>query len=345
MICGIDEAGYGPLLGPLCVAAAALRVDDWREGDPAPDLWAVLARGVARRAGEARGRLLIADSKKAKLANDSRTRHPLVHLEAAALGAIHCAGEGPGRAPFPEDDRALFDALGVRLESHAWYAGPPTALPVGGTREALGIRANALASVLEERGVGVLSIRCAALGEGEFNGVVRRTRSKAEATIACIGAHLRHALGAFATGRWGRPGDHLRIVCDRLGGREQYAGMLERELNALPGLRAAVRPLAEGPALSRYEAAWPALPGSAGPGRAVIAFAAESEDKHLPVALASMVAKYVRELAMLRFNRYWCSRIPEIKPTAGYWQDARRWLREAAAAITPDERRAMVRIA
>ena len=59
-----------------------------------------------------------------------------------------------------------------------------------------------------------------------------------------------------------------------------------------------------------------------------ISFAVEAESSHLPVALASMAAKYVRELMMLRLNRYFNGFLPELKPTAGYTEDARRYLAE-----------------
>ena len=57
-------------------------------------------------------------------------------------------------------------------------------------------------------------------------------------------------------------------------------------------------------------------------------FASKSDEKHMPVALASMVAKFTRELHMMRFNRYFASLVPDIKPTAGYVQDGRRFLKE-----------------
>jgi hypothetical protein len=59
-----------------------------------------------------------------------------------------------------------------------------------------------------------------------------------------------------------------------------------------------------------------------------ITFAQSAEDAHFPVALASMLAKYVRELMMIRFNRYFQSLAPDLKPTAGYVQDGRRFLAE-----------------
>ena len=46
-----------------------------------------------------------------------------------------------------------------------------------------------------------------------------------------------------------------------------------------------------------------------------------------------MIAKYVRELIMLRLNRVFRGRLPELKPTAGYVQDARRYLKEIEPVI------------
>ena len=48
-------------------------------------------------------------------------------------------------------------------------------------------------------------------------------------------------------------------------------------------------------------------------------------------------------LMMMRFNRYWQARVPELKPTAGYVQDARRWLRDVGSLATPAERTMMIR--
>jgi hypothetical protein len=83
--------------------------------------------------------------------------------------------------------------------------------------------------------------------------------------------------------------------------------------------------------------------------RAGVMFLTESEDAHLPVALASMTAKYARELMMARFNRYFAAlaraRGVELKATAGYALDARRWLSEAGAMLTPADREHLVRIA
>src|SRR5262249_19658827 len=130
-----------------------------------------------------------------------------------------------------------------------------------------------------------------------------------------------------------------RVVVDRQGGRTSYAGVLGK---GFP--EAEVRVVGECEARSRYEIVEPAGPsGGARPRRMSVMFTMEGEGRPLPVALASMAAKLVRELFMARFNRYWCGRVTELKPTAGYNTDARRWLREAREWITEDERRTLVR--
>jgi hypothetical protein len=48
-----------------------------------------------------------------------------------------------------------------------------------------------------------------------------------------------------------------------------------------------------------------------------------------------MISKYVRELAMLRFNRFWSARVPDLRPTQGYPVDARRF----RAAIAAEQQR------
>ncbi len=48
-------------------------------------------------------------------------------------------------------------------------------------------------------------------------------------------------------------------------------------------------------------------------------------DAFAPTALASMMAKYLRERMMHAFNCFWQSHLPELAPTAGYPQDAKRF--------------------
>jgi ribonuclease HII len=59
-----------------------------------------------------------------------------------------------------------------------------------------------------------------------------------------------------------------------------------------------------------------------------IAFKKSADDLAVPVSLASMTAKYLREIYMHAFNQYWQQHLPELKPTAGYAADAKRFLKD-----------------
>jgi hypothetical protein len=317
LYCGIDEAGYGPMLGPLVVGLAMFRVEAWDPGDPAPDLWERLARAVCKTAREAGDRIAVGDSKRLKLPNDSRSHHPCTHLERAVLTTLAMRGD------HPSDDASLLTAMGEILPSQPWYAGEPLPLPLDRPPEALRIDANLLAAACETAGVAAAGLRVRLVPEDTFNEVVRGTGSKAATTAGPVAELLR----AAADGGDGP----VRIVCDRQSGRLDYEDIVAR---AFPG--EAVELDARTPRASRYLVR---------EGRVAIHFETAAEDRHLPTALASMAAKLVRELMMARLNRHFAARLPGLRPTAGYVQDARRWLADARGVLTDDERKALVRIA
>lgn len=334
LLAGIDEAGYGPTLGPLTVGLSMFRLNDIDPALGTPNLWDLLNTGVCKEPGrggkpDTKGRIAIADSKRLKLSNSVSTTHPLVHLERGVLACLGAIEQSPGT----DDD--LLGMLGTIWPSHACYQGDSASLPVAHNNAELGIAGSILARSLAKAHIDLVTLRCRLMPEAEFNHIVRDTGSKAQATSAALGEHLRHAWTVL---RSSEPDTRLGIACDRQGGRAAYADLLDA---ALPNSLITI--IEESDTRSQYTVEKDGL-------RAGITFLVEAESAHLPVALASMVAKYVRELAMMRFNRSWSRRCVELKrepvrPTAGYAQDARRWLAEMGTTLTREDRASLVRIA
>src|SRR5205814_286318 len=107
---------------------------------------------------------------------------------------------------------------------------------------------------------------------------------------------------------------------DRQGGRIYYAAMLQ---HACPD--GFVEVLDESERCCRYRMQV---------GRQLHwTFQVEAESQHFTVALASMISKYVREVLMGQFNRFWQTHVPGLKRTAGYPGDASRFYDEIRPAM------------
>lgn len=307
---GIDEAGYGPMLGPLAAAATVFRIADADPDEGPPALWSRLGKVVARSPADRRRRLAIADSKRLKGARDGKA-HPLRHLERGVLCML-AAADGAG---IPDSDGDAFSRLGVdlaRLETRPWYR-EATPLPLGASRDRLAIDAARVRRELDAAGVEVVGMLAEAVDEEAFNRLCRNAGK----------AHVNfHAAMRLVDRIWTAHGAAApRVVIDRHGGRSDYVQPL---MQAFPD--AELEEVGRTDRISRYRLRRP-------DGEIVLSFEAESEDRHLPTALASMTAKLVREWSMTRFNRHFAAMAPEVKPTAGYVADARRWLEEIAPAF------------
>jgi ribonuclease HII len=307
---GIDEAGYGPLLGPLCVGTSAFRLcaaapsSDSHAPLAPPDLWKALASGVCRKPKDARRRIAVADSKKLKSAG----KQPLVHLERGVLAFL--GGE------IPADDASLFARLGVSAagtRATPWHTGA-LPLPVAISAAEAAIARNLVSTALDRAGASLAALGVAALDPPAFNALYDALGNKASINLSLVYQSLRAI--DLARGE-----DDAFVAVDRQGGRGDYRdGLAEHLADGRP-----VRVVEETDERSTYAIGGG---GTRSEGALVVSFEVEAEDHHLPVALASMAAKYTRELSMRRLNAFFAERLPELAPTAGYVEDGRRFLRE-----------------
>jgi len=296
---GIDEAGYGPMLGPLCVACTVFSVRDHDPERGAPNLWSLLNAAITRSKNDKKSRIAVEDSK-SLIVQGGDPCERVRHLERGVLSFVSACGE------LPADCSAFFRMVGADQPSQRWYAST-SPLPVANRPDELRIAAAMLHRAMQKAGVALELLRCEAIDADAFNQQVRVTNSKASVNFASA---MRLVDGIW--NRWREA--HPRIVIDRHGGRTHYREDLQL---CYPDAQIVI--LDESDRMSRYEL-------TRGRSQVTITFTTESESLHLPAALASMTAKYTRELMMIRMNRYFKAMMPELKPTAGYTQDARRYL-------------------
>jgi ribonuclease HII len=90
----------------------------------------------------------------------------------------------------------------------------------------------------------------------------------------------------------------------------------------------------EGFVLAREEGMERSVYQVAGLGREIeLTFQPRADRQYFCVALASMVSKYLRELLMLEFNRFWQAQVPGLRATAGYPGDALRFFQAIRPAV------------
>jgi len=314
IVAGIDEAGYGPVLGPLIVTGVAFNVPDELVD---VSMWKLLAQAVARKPSRRRRRIAIADSK--KLYSRQRARS-LEHLERGVLAMLAAGGNRP--ETFGRLLASVSPASQPCAAAYPWYADGELAIPRCISRTDLALGANALSVAMKQAGVSLADVRVECLFVRQFNSMIEATRNKSVALLS-VTSRLLMRLWDIA------PGGLLRVYVDRQGGRVRYLNELQRIFEG-----AALKIVDESDSLSAYSI-------SDGRRRAEIVFSPACEDKQLPVALASMTSKYVRELFMKLVNDYWLRHLPGLAATAGYYTDGRRFygeIRPLVRKLNIDER-------
>jgi hypothetical protein len=292
IIVGIDEAGLGPNLGPFVVTAIAWEVPD----HPAEcDFAAALAELLTDDPALCDEWLVIADSKLLFIPHRSMSVP-----ERSVLAMLGSWNTLP--ATLRQLDAALQPGC-PRDDDPPWLAGRDLPLPLDAEPAAI---ETAVGWLRERCALRIRHIECRIVQPAEFN---RRLKSANKAAVTSE-YHLE-VLGATcrACGE-----DDVLVISDKHGGRNTYAAMLSAMWDG-----AWIDVLAEGPLLSRYRI-----------GRVECRFEPRAE-QYLPVAMASMISKYVREAHMRQFNRFWAEHLPELRPTQGYPEDSRRFAEDIAA--------------
>ena len=300
IVVGIDEAGYGPNLGPLVQAAVALHLP---ASDPAGwDTLKPLVRSAAGRWGRD-ARLVIDDSK--------RVYHGQNALGKLELGVLACVSK-PVESFGELLDHLCSPAIVADIRAETWFD-PDARLPIEAPADRIAKQRAALASF---SGARFGSIFARVVPAPRFNDCVARSGNKSSILSDGLIELAQHSADAA-------PGEEpLRFLCDKQGGRAFYAAQLQE---AFP--EGFVSAEVEGPDESRYR-----ILGLPRP--VTVSFRPRADSDSVAVALASMVCKYIREVCMLQFNAYWAKAVPGLVATAGYPVDAKRFFADIRPAMT-----------
>jgi len=263
IVCGIDEVGYGPLLGPLVIAATAMRVPDAAVRE---DIWELLRNSTASAKKHLRGRLLVADSKKAYTRKSG-----IGHLRRTTLASLAVMNVRPSNVL--ELIKSLSPQTTERLGRYPWY-GNLADIPLGADEE-LSIATSVLADDLAANGIEFLEMKCECLDVGYYNELVEKFRNKASVSFSSVCSLIYGIYTSYA-------GEKLHFFIDRQGGRSNYASVLSR---IFTGMELSVLRETDDSSSYRLEAGNRAM---------VLHFCKKADGRFFPVSLASMAAKYVR---------------------------------------------------
>jgi hypothetical protein len=317
-IIGTDEAGYGPNLGPLVVTGSAWTVPtNPREFD----FWTVLA-DVVSQANE-KGKLQVADSKQVY-----SPAKGLVSLERNILPILRVCFGGivsfreltqqlVGFSKTGEASQCAGTANAHPFDVEPWYEEADIQLPLAADEDEIERSTRKLSNALDAANIRLNAIHSDIVLTQRFNDICESNGTK--------GAALSRSTFGLIRSLWDPDTvEPTFVIGDKHGGRNRYLDLIYEQLD---GQWATT--ITEGRASSSY---------SVGATRLTFQTRAES---HFPVAVSSMVCKYIRELSMELFNEFWQSHVEDLKPTKGYPQDARRFradIADAQAALgIPDQ--------
>lgn len=299
---GMDEAGYGPNLGPLVISGTLWRVPNGVDGERLYEhLPRVSAPGTDFAAPETT--ILIGDSKSLYSPGSG-----LARLEQGVFAALAASTHG-GRAACPTTWRTLLVTCDSTctdvIDSAPWYVGYDGPVPVDATPQVIATAQQILADALATAGIELMAIRARLIFPEAFNRRVRECGSKGSALSLWTLELVEQLLQPVSDGP-------ILIQSDKHGGRTRYAALLQ---HVFP------EHLIEVHEETRQQSTYRWGPAS----RSIEARFTAKGERFLPSALASMLSKYLRELAMRAFNRFWQQHVPNLKPTAGYPVDAKRF--------------------
>jgi ribonuclease HII len=303
LVIGIDEAGYGPSMGPLVIGATVWRVPTNISIAAMAEILEPELRPVPR--GRNDDWISIGDSKKILVGKNG--------WQSLCNGARwlleHLWGH---RDDWWSHASKLASSDWNRARAVAWYEhlDAPVIFFEASDNDAIQHAQQRADAKLALAGIELLAAKARLIDEPYFNEQMENLGNKAtllsESSLA-----LAKELCQECTDR--NEIESIEIYCDKHGGRNRYQSLLmhcfDDEWFTIDS---------ESKSLSQYHASWKNHP---------LSFQFQvGGDSLVPSAAASILAKWLREVCMLSLNKFWQSKSTKpLLPTAGYYVDAVRF--------------------
>jgi ribonuclease HII len=195
-----------------------------------------------------------------------------------------------------------------RLDNYPWHQNAGS-FPLSADRTDVAIASTVLKNDLSSNNIKLLQLQSCCLDVAYYNKMVSAVKNKADVLFTATSQLIKRAYDKFGC-------DGLQIIVDRQGGRVHYRQSLQR---MFPDMELEV--IRESPTISSYQL-------QSGRRQMRLHFAVGADDRFLPVSLASMLSKYIRELLVDNINRYFTGFASDLQPTAGYWKDGLRFIED-----------------
>jgi len=304
IIVGIDENGYGPILGPLIITASAFKVE--KRGN----LWQIL--NISKNPDNYPERVVVTDSKKLFSRNSLRCRRAGEKTVAIFFSLLF--------KKLPKEPDSFFSKILLNfslfpklcLESKTRYKPCWGKISLPLWLKDIVVRGFSLAKIekgiikeseelkkkLKEKKIKFLGLKTICVCPFQFNKLAKE-KNKSYLNYLQFEKLIFYFLQ--------KKEKKFFIFADKIGGRKDYFFYLKSGLLKDWDCRI----LEESGEVSSYEL-------NLKNKRANISFLQNGEEKEFPVALSSLFGKYTREIFIKRINRFFQNYNPELKSVSGY---------------------------